>query len=86
MFDKDDVRTRIVEFLGEIYPDRDDISITLRMTDLDSFGIVQLLLALEEHYDVAVLEEMSRFQGEGLEQFADFFSGIGVDTAPAATE
>jgi acyl carrier protein len=81
---KEDVQKNIVSILAEIYPDREDISIDLRMEDLDSFGIVQLLLALEELYDIAVLEGMSTFQGETLAEFRDFFLTVQEsESAPA---
>lgn len=84
MPEKNDVQHTIVTFLGEIYPDRDDISITLRMSDLDSFGVVQLLLALEEHYDTALLEGMAHFQGQTLEEFGDFFLTLREEEAASA--
>jgi acyl carrier protein len=41
------------------------------LTDLDSFSIVQLVLSLEEIYDVQLLEEMPNFYGETFEELAD---------------
>lgn len=44
------------------------------MSDLDSFSIVQLLLALEDIYDVMLLEEISSFSGESFEDLATFIT------------
>ena len=44
------------------------------MSDLDSFSIVQLVLALEEIYDVMLLEEISSFSGESFEELAAFIA------------
>ncbi|GLU50019.1 hypothetical protein [Nocardiopsis ansamitocini] len=42
------------------------------MTDLDSFAVVQLILTLEDNYDVMLLEEIPSFSGETFEDLADF--------------
>jgi acyl carrier protein len=46
------------------------------MRDLDSFSVVQLILSLEEIYDVQLLEEMPSFTGETFEELADMVAGF----------
>ncbi|ADH70092.1 MULTISPECIES: hypothetical protein [Nocardiopsis] len=41
-------------------------------SDLDSFSIVQLVLALEDVYNVSLLEDMSEFTGSSFEDLAGF--------------
>ncbi|WP_223167470.1 hypothetical protein [Nonomuraea sp. SYSU D8015] len=43
-----------------------------RMDDLDSFSVVQLILTLEDIYDVRLLEDMHAFEGETFDDLADF--------------
>ena len=42
------------------------------MGDLDSFSVVQLILALEDIYDLMLLEEITSFRGETFEDLATF--------------
>lgn len=42
------------------------------MGDLDSFSVVQMLLALEDSYEVMLLEDFSSFKGENFADLADF--------------
>ncbi|WP_017587961.1 hypothetical protein [Nocardiopsis ganjiahuensis] len=44
------------------------------MSDLDSFSIVQLLLALEDVYNVSLLEDMAEFSGESFEELTEFIA------------
>ncbi|WP_067974837.1 hypothetical protein [Nocardiopsis trehalosi] len=44
------------------------------MADLDSFSVVQLLLALEDSYDVTLLEDFASFGGTSFEDLADFIA------------
>ena len=44
------------------------------MSDLDSFSIVQLLLALEDVYNVSLLEDMADFSGESFEELTEFIA------------
>ncbi|GAA1439535.1 hypothetical protein [Nocardiopsis tropica] len=45
-----------------------------QMSDLDSFSIVQLVLALEDVYNVSILEDMSEFSGESFEDLTLFIA------------
>ncbi|MEE2041632.1 hypothetical protein Q8791_30865 [Nocardiopsis sp. CT-R113] len=45
-----------------------------QMSDLDSFSIVQLVLALEDVYNVSILEDMSEFSGESFEDLTQFIA------------
>lgn len=44
------------------------------MEDLDSFSVVQLVLALEDHYSAMLLEEITSFKGKTFEDLADFIA------------
>ncbi len=43
-----------------------------KMDDLDSFSVVQLILTLEDIYDVRLLEDMQQFEGKTFDDLADF--------------
>ncbi|SDH94031.1 hypothetical protein SAMN05421505_12754 [Sinosporangium album] len=42
------------------------------MDDLDSFSVVQLVLALEDIYGVLLLEDMPSFKNKSFDDLADF--------------
>lgn len=54
-----------VEVLTEV-PDGMDLM------DLDSFSVVQLILSLEDSYSVDLLDDMSSFEGQSLDDLALF--------------
>ena len=40
--------------------------------DLDSFSVVQLILSLEDYYQVSLLEDMPTFEGKTFEDLTEF--------------
>lgn len=52
------------------------------MSDLDSYTVVQLVLAIEDNYDVVLLEAIAEFSGESFEEFADFVLDRMASTQP----
>lgn len=49
-----------------------DIDEPEHLGDLDSFTVVQLILSLEDHYQLQLLEDMPTFAGKTFEDLADF--------------
>ncbi|MDG4827780.1 hypothetical protein O7627_00490 [Solwaraspora sp. WMMD1047] len=53
--------------------------------DLDSFSVVQLILSLEDYYQVSLLEDMPTFEGKTFEDLTEFVIER-IDRQEAAAE
>jgi acyl carrier protein len=53
--------------------------------DLDSFSVVQLILSLEDYYQVPLLEDMPTFEGKTFEDLTEFVIAR-IDRQEAAAE
>ncbi|OKJ20197.1 hypothetical protein AMK21_17675 [Streptomyces sp. CB00316] len=67
------MRTFIERYYAQ---DRDADSV--KMSDLDSFTLIQLLLHIEDALDIVVLEELHNFRGGGFDEFSAFVVEVGT--------
>lgn len=69
-------KTELIEALRDvartICAEQPDVPEPETVRDLDSFSFVQVVLEVENHYDVRLLENLVEFSGETFEDLADF--------------
>lgn len=70
MLDRDLVRGKAAEVAAGLTPGSDTGNIEL--SDLDSFTIVETVVALEDAFGVAILPEIGAFSGGTFDELADF--------------
>lgn len=76
--DKDAVKAQIHAFIERYYTQKEeDETDRVEMSDLDSFTLIQLLLYLEDTFDIVVLEELHTFSGGDFDEFASFVVSVG---------
>lgn len=67
------IRTQAMSVLMFTYSDPQlELPEPKDMNDLGSFAVVQLVLLLEDTYDVLLMEDMPSFAGSSFEDLADF--------------
>ncbi|GAB2737890.1 hypothetical protein [Amycolatopsis magusensis] len=90
---KDEVTRTLVETAKMIYAEQaDDEDVPTSVRDLDSFNLVQIVLELENNYDVRLFEGLQPYRaGEGyrsgdFEEFAEVIVAIAAEQGPAEDE
>ncbi|MCK9868097.1 hypothetical protein AB0M72_14215 [Nocardiopsis dassonvillei] len=73
MLDRDETKKYAELFLRETWEGEGGDDALPELKSLDSFTVVQLILAVEERFDVTILEQMQEFKGTTLDDFVDFF-------------
>ncbi|MBR8745257.1 hypothetical protein [Nocardiopsis sp. MG754419] len=75
------VRLKIQEIVDEVTAETGGV---VHMSDLDSFGLVQLVLNLEAEFDVVILEELHGFTGTDFDDLAAFVVATTGDSVGSA--
>ncbi|GGO60265.1 acyl carrier protein [Streptomyces lasiicapitis] len=73
------VRKEIQNFMDQYYAREDGASEGADMFDIDSFTVVQLVLYLEDKFDIVILEELHGFVGGDFDAFATFVAATGQE-------
>ena len=93
MLDREKIHTYSTEFAAGLLAarttngDGQHAQITassIELSDLDSFTIVEMLVALEDTFGVSLLQDMGAFTGGTFADLADFVVECGAGTEPAA--
>ncbi|MBK1787881.1 hypothetical protein [Prauserella cavernicola] len=88
MLDKAEVTERVRETARTICAEQPDMPEPKTLKDLDSFSFVQVVLELENSYQVKVLEDLENFSGDQFEDLAEFIlaraAAAGSASSPAA--
>lgn len=92
MLDRDKIHTYSTEFAAGLLAaratneDGQPAQVTasaIELSDLDSFTIVEMLVALEDTFGVSLLQEMGAFTGGTFGELADFVVGCAAGAEPA---
>lgn len=70
--DRAGVRKEIQTFMDQYYAREDGAGDGAEMYDIDSFTMVQLVLYLEDKFNIVILEELHGFSGGDFDAFAEF--------------
>ncbi|WP_030572718.1 hypothetical protein [Streptomyces aureocirculatus] len=77
------VRQEIQNFMDQYYAREEGATEGAEMYDIDSFTMVQLVLYLEDKFDVVILEELHDFAGGDFDAFAAFVATSGRENDAA---
>ncbi|MFJ9641457.1 hypothetical protein [Streptomyces sp. NPDC101178] len=77
VLDEASVKAQIRIFLERYYAEEKDPD-EVKLGDLDSFTLIQLLLHIEDAFDIVVLEELHNFRGGGFDEFSGFVVQMGT--------
>ena len=73
MWDEPRFRERAASLLGSLGPRGDRPA--ERVTDLDSFALLEMILVLEDEFSLPILETLDEFEGRTLDDFVAFIGG-----------
>ncbi|MEU4806646.1 hypothetical protein [Actinosynnema sp. NPDC023587] len=70
--DREELREALLGAAKMICAEQPDVPEPKTARDLDSFSFVQVVLEIENHYDVKLLESLDDFRGESFDDLAEF--------------
>ncbi|WP_179956973.1 hypothetical protein [Amycolatopsis anabasis] len=69
---KNDLVSALKEIAKMICAEQPDVPEPETVKDLDSFSFVQVILEVENEYNIKILENLDEFSGESFDDLADF--------------
>lgn len=72
MLNRDEVEAFVRETAKMICDEQPEVPEPNSLRDLDSFSLVQVVLELENHYEIKILEHLEGFTGETFGDLANF--------------
>lgn len=82
---KDELSAALRDAARMICAEQPDVPEPESVRELDSFSFVQVILEIENYYDVLLLENLDDFHGETFDDLADFVARqAGADVEPVA--
>jgi acyl carrier protein len=72
MLNRDEVEAFVRETAKMICDEQPEVPEPHSLRDLDSFSLVQVVLELENHYEIKILERLEGFTGETFGDLANF--------------